>query len=748
MTKCKALTINGVRCKNASMACSQFCHRHHNQKRKIDDNTTTLQEQQSKRLKTTHHEYNTCITSLSRDEISIIIQYLTTPETIFFAFTTRYLFQTIQSIIKLITPIVLSEQWSLSKALQFRDSCVIKSLSKLNELKRLILQQNITVTNISVQLKLMGDSNEMPYGYDLISFLNTSLNNEEKELEFIKVNTHKLSNEYYVTRTKYKLLAHVTIGHSITNLNITEGFLTQAQLYITIASCPNIQILHVANIDDGSQLRKWSNRKSYNSLLSSLCSTHDKYTLYHTSSLSKEKYHKLFESDRVFIKLKEKQIVTDEDILVYDTSYESFKDSYLFFPHRSKTKSIEVSPLDGYHIFIQITKDTMSDTIPDDTYLYCVQKYVLPVVTFPTLYSLHTATLCYVMNEHPSFISTLLQSAPNLTNLKYYHDCELDNRFLHYLAKCCTKLKKLKLVDNDDADPTVYTDQGVLDLLRGLPQLTEICFDKSVSINGSLLSTIGLYGQNLTNIYIHMEYSGEDDEDTSDIIRIGGGVLHNLHTLHLSGINSEDLSDKFTESLISNTPNLKVLDIPDTVLYSNKVNLSKILQHLPLESLEITGTLSKKLESQITRCSTLKTITFHGDPNTLSKYLKSCRWNLRCLKMKMNCYPSNPHQWISMINKKCSLLEELSIEFNQTSDDDEPKQFINSLEYLLKDQQILSHLKILNLQIPTINTDTILLIRPILLSSDKSTIQDFPLSSPEGFIKHWLSKMTEENIII
>lgn len=250
----------------------------------------------------------------------------------------------------------------------------------------------------------------------------------------------------------------------------------------------------------------------------------------------------------------------------------------------------------------------------------------------------------------------LLRLAPNLEHLECIFSGDFNDNFLTFLTKQCPKLKKLHVLSDDRADEHEFSDEGILNLLSKLPNLTDLEFHNCYAITGEVFTKIGQYGKHLKNLNIE-RYDGEVEEYGD--IHFGGGELTALECLTFQGDFNEEAewSKYFTSSIIQTAPNLKHLKGNFHIL-----DMALMLEQCQKLNTVVMARCTQSVISKLIMNHNMETIDLISQdhcPFSVDS-LRSCLWpklkvlNLRCVEPPKHC-----DEWLLTLTKACPNLQRL-----------------------------------------------------------------------------------------
>jgi len=377
------------------------------------------------------------------------------------------------------------------------------------------------------------------------------------------------------------------------------------------------------------------------------------------------------------------------------------------------------------------TTDDKEEVHPDTIYI-------------PVLHSLKKLTIsaCYDDETSIQFVVDLLQIAPNLESFDFTYTKDPDDRLLKHLAKHCPKLKKLYVQGDDSATPleNQFTDEGILDFMTALPELTDLILHHCCEVSGKVFTKIGRCGAKLQNLLIQRIATNGDLCDQYDDVHFGGGELKNLQRLIFEGY-YEELPDNFTDSIIEIAPNL-------TEIISDKVKMDKIVGGAQnIKSIDLRRSSPPSDIEMLTRLGSLETLTIghnfrSGCPITVN-HLNSCSWtNLKNLSLT-GVLPPKSDEWLQALVKACPNLQALDYVVHSQEKGTAEKQlavFGQTLLDLLEKDTNWPDLRILRTKV---ESQKIIALRPWIITETHYDISEAFESGTmrrlsEGFERSWL----------
>jgi hypothetical protein len=526
------------------------------------------------------------ISALSNDEMSHILTFLTVGETLMLAMSDKTLYETITNVVKSRLTITLTEPWAITKALRADQKLEIRSKYHADLLKKIINRGELSKLTSSIEFNQRGkETINMDDASELFSFKGKGTV-KVQAIDFEKKKEGFASWDDENDVTVYDKSEHelpVVAGFDIKHLKVSAMEGNSDALYKLLSKMINLESIELEGMDESfmsiksktktpKKVDHWTKKKYVGVKLIQVEKSANMKQVIENADLE-------YQSGKGYYQLTKKESVTDKKkIIVIDESEHTMwrDEDALGELGITKKSKFDLNIRDGYVIFVQSTShnrklpalsyvlyETDDMTIDDEEEQDAEEDeeentIVLPVLN--KLKKLHLHVFDYDTGD--SYVTRLLQVAPNLEDFKYVYDCSPSDVILEFIAEHNPKLKRIHIEGDDGATPseTAFTDDAILNLISKT-QLEEITLNHSASVSGELLKTIGQYERLKSFILERNAYNGDLVEQANDV-HFGGGVLSNLKEIVICGCWT-DLQPKYAETMIQVAPNVKILNLRD-----------------------------------------------------------------------------------------------------------------------------------------------------------------------------------------
>jgi len=328
----------------------------------------------------------------------------------------------------------------------------------------------------------------------------------------------------------------------------------------------------------------------------------------------------------------------------------------------------------------------------------------------------------------------LLQAAPNLEDFKYVYHLNPKNSLLKFMAKHNPKLKKVYFFgdDGNDGDDgnnpeyTTFSDECILKFMSKV-KLEEASFFHSGSISGELFGNIGNCATQLQVLRVQRISNNGDLVPQYDNVLFGGGVMHNLTELNISG-EWVDLGEDFVDSVITCMPNIKNLYISeDEEKLLDNLLYVKLINHYDLEILSFklyTNNEYEELAQAIGSKKNLKKLHLNNFSSSFSiEKLNNIYWP-HMTSITIGLPDQITQEWLKTFERACPNLKKLIVYHNNKK---------NVMLEFLKDETHWPKLRRFDCDFPT----ELNIIRPFIYSRRSYQYKEEE-KTPESFVRHWL----------
>jgi hypothetical protein len=561
---------------------------------------------------------------LTQDIMSHLLVHLRIGEKLMLAMTNKSVYDAIEGLVQAHTPFVVQEPWSITKALRQRQTMVLKSTEDIERIKPYVQNNELHKLTDVVCLSTCSSWRSRDEGKEAASL------DDYKKLFSLKTKDETITTEAVIIPRGVTTEEDVTeyekeeknfpyrAGCQIKHLKIQDLPVgSPDEVLIFLRMCHYVESVELSNLEISWAERKRSTKRVarvqwYDKIFPGLkvLSVDSAMNLKEVVEGADLEY----KAGRGYYQVLKKEAVTAaKKIVVISQTGENdiFRDSKALAQlGLTSSKKFDIHPVSGFAIFVQSTShnrklaegsyvlyedeeeeeeesDGDGDEDGGDEDDINGAEISLPVLSKLRRFTTHA----FEYDTGDSYVTQILQAAPNLQEFAYIYDCPPMDSLLEFMGNHNKELRSIMFLGYDGSTPceTDFGDEPLLELFKNTKMEKALLYHSS-GVSGEIFSDLGKCAPAMKLLRIQrVAYNGDLCAQKENLLI--ESKLENLEELSLT--DDWTLTEEFFDSLVQQAPNLKRFYLENSSYGGERVHCTtgfiKLLNSRKFEELGIAG---------------------------------------------------------------------------------------------------------------------------------------------------------------